>query len=124
MGEGLVKVNVRRAITLLALLPFAIIGTACGSQLEGLQPVGGDLAYGVRVAAIDVLLRAEVPMKVVPVCQEVDSQVTCSGTAMTDAPIVITTAGPNADTMTIAVDRKTVFVGSVAKILDDAVSAP
>lgn len=113
----------RMALVLLAL-PMVLAVSACGSQIAGLKPVSGDVTYKLRVAAIDVLTSQNVVMKVVPSCQQGETQVTCSGSTLAGEPITVTSPGARADTMSITVGDQEIFSGSIMTVLNEHASAP
>jgi hypothetical protein len=104
--------------------PLLLGVSACGSQIAGLKPVGGDTVYQVRVASIDVLLDANVVMKSVPSCEQEAVQVTCTGSTLDGVPITVTSPGSRADDMSVTVGDKTIYQGPVMEILNKHASAP
>jgi hypothetical protein len=61
--------------------------TGC-SQVAQLQPVAGDGVTSVRIATNDVLLNANVPVKMFPVCTYEGTNYTCNGSTEAGLPIV------------------------------------
>ena len=106
-----------------ALLALGLLA-GCGSQIDGLAPVGGDAMTGVKFAATDVLLERKLSILEAPVCTETGDSVSCVG-SLTDGAVISVRAdiGTKPHTMTVTVDGSTVYDGEVQPVLDDAARA-
>lgn len=117
--------NLRRAawaVGGLVLMPAVLAG--CGSQIDGLAPVGGDAMTGVKFAATDVLLERKLSIMEAPVCTETGDTVSCVG-SLTDGSAVSVQAdiSEKPHRMTITVGGSVVYDGDVQSVLDNAARA-
>jgi hypothetical protein len=97
--------------------------TGCASQISGLAPVGGDTITGVRFAAIDVLLKEGIAIKRAPVCHDVASGYTCTGTTVDGKAIEVTATDADDPAMLVTVDGAEIYRGSMMSKLDEAAQA-
>lgn len=104
------------------LAPGLLAG--CGSQIDGLAPVGGDAMTGVKFAATDVLLERKLSILEAPVCTETGDSVSCVG-SLTDGSAVSVQADISSKPhlMTITVGGSVVYEGDVQSVLDNAARA-
>ena len=102
------------------VLACAAMLTACGSQIDGLAPVGGDDVTGLRNAAIDVLLERRLTVRDAPVCTDTGDGFTCVGSLTDGSAIVVVSPDPDATTMTVSVGGTPIYEGSVQEVLDRA----
>lgn len=101
----------------------AVLLSGCGSQLAAIAPVGGGDVTALRIATIDVLQDLGIQMMQVSVCVEADEPAdsyVCDGTTADRKAIAVTTLGTTPMTMTILVDGRQVFAGSVRDVIDKA----
>jgi len=102
------------------LLTCAAMLAGCGSQIDGLAPVGGDDVTGLRNAAIDVLLERRLTVRDAPVCTDTGDGFTCVGSLTDGSAIVVVSPDPDATTMTVSVGGTAIYEGSVQEVLDRA----
>ena len=100
------------------MLACAAMLTACGSQIDGLAPVGGDDITGLRNAAIDVLLERRLTVRDAPVCTDTGEGFSCVGSLTDGSEIVVVSPDPDATTMSVLVGGITIYEGSVQEVLD------
>jgi uncharacterized lipoprotein NlpE involved in copper resistance len=107
-----------------ALLAPVLLLVGCGSQIDALQPVGGDAMTGVKFAATDVLLDRKFGILEAPVCTQARETVSCVG-SLTDGAVINVQAdvGTKPHTMTLTVGGVVVYEGEVQAVLDDAARA-
>ena len=106
-----------------AALGLALAASGCSqlsSEVEGATAYGGDRASTVRAATIDVLLAQAVAVRVWPGCVETGKQVSCTGTTVDGAAIVVESPGTSPVTLTITVGGQQVFSGEAIPVLDAA----
>jgi hypothetical protein len=102
-----------------ALLGITMSLTACASQIAGLAPVGGDTAFMIRTAAIDVLLAHKLTIRDAPACTDIGDGYSCVGSLTDGATIVVTAPGSEPVTMTVHVGDLVLYDGSIQQVLDD-----
>lgn len=103
----------------LAWLLAAPLLVGC-SQIDALQQVSGVPLSTVRIAAYDVLVDKEVPIKLAPVCTETAEQFTCSGSTLEDEPIEVTVPNDEQQIMTVTVGGEQIFSGPVQDVVEEA----
>ena len=108
----------RLGVASLALAALSLAG--CASQISALAPVGGDNAYGVRTAAIDVLIDKGYSVKSAPTCVQGTDAITCEGTVLDGSTISVQAPGKGKASMTVSVGGKVVFEGDIQQVLDRA----
>lgn len=120
----------RRHPALIAVAALLLPGCSQVSQLQ--EPVAGAPVTMVRMATLDVLVAAKVPIAVAPVCTEQDLLITCRGST-TDGreilsqarelaepePIVDPYGGTSPPEMplTIRVGAEEIFTGTVYEVI-------
>jgi hypothetical protein len=105
---------------LLAAAAGGLLLSAC-SQIDSLTPVGGAAVTSVRNATNDVLVDQQVSILVAPVCTEVDSGFTCTGST-TDGREILTKAGATSPyELTISIDGEVIYTGTAKEVLEAAV---
>ncbi|HWL02689.1 MAG TPA: hypothetical protein VNQ52_10010 [Microbacteriaceae bacterium] len=112
----------RRAAALLAGGASLLALAGC-SQIAAIAPVGGDRLAEVRYAAIDVLLAKDVPIRTAPVCEQSGQAVSCTGETLSGEPIAVASTASDPETISILVGDTTIFTGSIADVLADAMEA-
>ena len=113
----------RRGAVVCIASAAVLVLSGCASQLAAIAPVGGGDVTALRIATIDVLQDLGIGMMQVPVCVEADEPVdsyVCAGTTTDGKAIAVTSPGTTPMTMTILVDDKQVFAGSVREVIDKA----
>ena len=115
-------VDVTRRTTLVAgiVLTGTTLLAGCGSQIDGLAPVGGDDITGLRNAAIDVLLERRLTVRDAPVCTDTGEGFSCVGSLTDGSEVVVVSPDADATTMTVLVGGMTIYEGSVQEVLDRA----
>ncbi len=88
------------------------------SQVAALAPVSGDALTTVRAASIDVLLAADVPVSVVPVCATSSGMHECTGETTDGAAIRVSAPTQKPLTMVVVVGDRQVYDGPVQDVLD------
>ena len=91
------------------------------SQIDSLTPVGGSAITSVRNATNDVLVDQQVSILVAPVCTEVDSGFTCTGSTTDGREILTKASGTSPYELTISIDGEVVFTGTATEVLEAAV---
>lgn len=109
----------RRWIGIAACVAAAPAFVGC-TQVASLTPVAGDVVAAVGFATKDVLLDKGVEMKVVPVCEGVKPEFTCTGETLDGEAIVSKTSATDVDDLTITVGGKKIFEGSVETVITKA----
>jgi len=94
--------------------------TGC-SQINSLTPVGGSAVTSVRNATNDVLVDQQVSILVAPVCTEVDSGFTCTGSTIDGQEILTKAGGTSPYELTISIDGEVIFTGTAKEVLEAAV---
>ncbi len=110
-------VAARSAFTL-GVLSIALAGC---SQVQGLATQGNINVVYLESASTDVLLSQNIPLMSKPICT-VDSATNyqCTGTTLTGEPVAVHVPGTNDDPiMTITVNGKQVFAGSVIEVINE-----
>lgn len=108
-------------------LGFILAGTSCGvllagcSQIDSLTPVGGAAVTSVRNATNDVLVDRQVPILVAPVCTEVASGFTCTGSTTDGREILTKAGGTSPYELTISIGGEVIFTGTATDVLEAAV---
>lgn len=90
------------------------------SQIDALQQVSGVPLSTVRIAANDVLVQKDVPIKTAPICTETESEFTCTGSTLKDEPIEVKVPNDETQVMTITVGGKQIFSGPVQDVVEQS----
>lgn len=102
----------------LLLVGLAAITLAGCSQTAALAPVGGNRLTIIRFAANDVLVKQDVDLLIAPVCAADGRDVTCHGSSVQGAPILVTSNTDDQAEMTVTVGGATIYAGSVQDVID------
>jgi hypothetical protein len=89
-----------------------------------LQPVAGDGVTAVNNATSDVLAREGVEVQTWPVCTFDEQTYTCQGDTVTGKPILGTTSATEPMELTVTVDGRTIYQGTVEAVLEEAGRVP
>ena len=109
--------GMRRAAV--AVLCAALLA-GCGSQMKALAPVSGDKVFSLRTAATDVLVERGLAIRDAPACAADGAGYTCTGSLVDGSEVRVASPTADAATMTVRVDGKVVYEGSVQDVLDRA----
>ena len=110
----------RRLAVILVAAAGGVLLAGC-SQIDSLTPVGGSAVTSVRNATNDVLVDQQVSILVAPVCTEVDSGFTCSGSTTDGREILTKAGGTSPYDLTISIDGEVIFTGTAKEVLEAAV---
>lgn len=105
---------------ILATVACGLLLSAC-SQIDSLTPVGGAAVTSVRNATNDVLVDQQVSILVAPVCTEVDSGFTCTGSTTDGREILTKAGGTSPYELTILIDGEVIYTGTAKEVLEAAV---
>ena len=105
---------------IVAVAAGGLLLSAC-SQIDSLTPVGGSAVTSVRNATNDVLVDQQVPILVAPVCTEVDTGFTCTGSTTDGREILTKADGTSPYELTISIDGEVIFTGTATEVLEAAV---
>ncbi len=108
------------AKAMLSLLAIVSSLTGC-SQVQGLATQGNMNVIYLESAVTDVLLSQKVALMGKPTCTvDTSTNYSCTGTTLTGEPIAVQVPGTDEDPiMTISVNGKQVFQGSVIQVIDE-----
>lgn len=109
----------RRILAPAAALVAALALAGC-SQIDALAPVSGGPLQTVRVGVLDVLVQADVPILVAPVCTQEETQFTCVGSTIDGAEIMAESTLTKPYMISVAVGSEVLYEGDVQVILDGA----
>jgi len=104
----------------LAVVAGGVLLAGC-SQIDSLTPVGGASVTSVRNATNDVLVDQQVSILVAPVCTEIDSGFTCTGSTTDGREILTKASGTSPYELTISIDGEVIFTGTATEVLEAAV---
>ncbi len=90
------------------------------SQINALQQVSGVPLSTVRIAANDVLVEKQIPIKTAPICTETETEFTCTGSTLKDEPIEVKVPNDEKQVMTITVAGKQIFAGPVQDVVEQS----
>ena len=104
----------------LSLVALAATLTGC-SQVQGLATQGNMNVIYLESAVTDVLLSQKVALMGKPTCTvDTSTNYSCTGTTLTGESIAVQVPGTDEDPiMTISVNGKQVFHGSVIQVIDE-----
>lgn len=102
------------------LLVAVLLLTAGCSQAAALAPVGGNRLTEARFAGNDVLVSHGVALLVAPVCTQTAADVTCQGSTVDGAVVLIRSTGDAPDRITVSVAGQVLYDGAVQDVLDAA----
>ena len=88
--------------------------------MSALAPVGGDRQATVRLAAIDVLVEAQVAVLVAPTCTASGAAVSCTGSTTDGATVSVTSTAAQPDLMTVTIGSATIYDGPIQDVIDRA----
>lgn len=102
------------------LLVAAVLLTAGCSQAAALAPVGGNRLTEVRFAGNDVLVSHEVAVLVAPVCTQTPADVSCRGSTVDGAVVLVRSTSDAPDKVTVSVAGEVLYSGAIQDVLDAA----
>lgn len=110
-------VGAAKAVLMLGVLSVAIAGC---SQVQGLATQGNVNVLYLESAVTDVLLAQKVALMTKPVCTvDPATNYNCTASTLKGEPVAVNVPGTDEDPiMTITVNGKQVFTGSVIEVID------
>lgn len=111
-------VTVRRAVSLAATAAIAATAMTGCSQISSLKQVSGGPVTALTIAAIDVLVEKKVAILEAPTCKLTGADYTCTGSTIDKQPIVVTAPDAGNLVMTIKLNGKVIYSGSVQDVIE------
>lgn len=105
-----------RRLLVVALL---LLTTGC-SQAAALAPVGGGHLTEVRFAALDLLVQRGVAILVAPVCTDTADDISCRGTTVDGAVVLVRSPAADRTQVTVTVGDEMLYQGPIQDVLDSA----